>query len=121
MRGHIPLHSFIIRRGIIDQLAVLGKARAVAGTIPGVLGYIVFESATEVWTSGCGRCEKSDSRLKSVDDKLWAHDGARGIENGGMGIIFPSDEVAEDVGCDHGVGHPPFVKSRCNEYIGRGF
>ena len=32
----------ITRRGIIDQLAMLGKARAVAGTIPCVLGYADF-------------------------------------------------------------------------------
>ena len=32
----------VIRSGIIDQLAVFGEARAVAGAIPRVLGFIVF-------------------------------------------------------------------------------
>ena len=41
----------IIRRGIVDQFTVFGEARAVAGAIPGVLGFVVFEDATEVWTS----------------------------------------------------------------------
>lgn len=48
----------VIRRGVIYQLAVFGEARAVAGAIPGVLGFVVFEGATEVWTSRCGGCKK---------------------------------------------------------------
>ena len=60
----------IIRRGIVDQLTVFGEARAVAGTIPGVLGFVVFEGATEVRTSWCSGSEQSDGGLKSVYDKL---------------------------------------------------
>ena len=66
MRGHILLHPFIIRRGIVDQLTVFREARAVAGAIPGMLDFVVFESATEVWTSGRGGCKKPNGRLKSV-------------------------------------------------------
>ena len=72
MRGHILLYSFIIRRGIIDQLAVLAKARAVAGAIPSVLYAIVFEGAAEMGTSGCGGSENSYRRFKGVNGKLWA-------------------------------------------------
>ena len=79
--GRIPLYSFIIRRGIVDQLTVPAKARAVAGAIPGVLGFVVFESATEVRTSRRGGCQKPDGRLKSIYGKLWAQGSARGGEN----------------------------------------
>ena len=46
------LHFFIVRGGIVDELALLGKTRAVAGAIPGMLGGVVFESASEVGASG---------------------------------------------------------------------
>ena len=121
MRGHILLHPFIIRRGIVDQLTVFREARAVAGAIPGMLDFVVFESATEVRTSWRGGRQKSDGRLKSVYSKLWMKNRARGIKNDGMRIGFSSDKIAENFGGDHSVGHAPFVKSRCNEYVGRGF
>ena len=121
MRGHILLHPFIIRRGIVDELTVFGKARAVAWAIPRVLGFVVFESATEVWTSRSGWRQKSDNRLKSVERKLWAKKRARGIENGSIRIGFSSDKIAEDVGGDHGICHTPFVKARCHKHVGRGF
>ena len=76
MPGHIPLHHFIIRRGIVDQLAVFGEARAVAGAIPRMLGFIVFECATKVWTSWRGGCNKTYGGFKSIYGKLWAKDGA---------------------------------------------
>ena len=110
----------VIRRGVIYQLAVFSEARAVAGAIPGVLDFVVFESATEVWTSRRGGCKKSNGRLKSVEGKLWAKNSARGIKNGNIRIGFSSDKVAENVGGDHGVSHAPFVKACCNEYVGRG-
>ena len=121
MRRCIPLHSFIIRRGIFDKLAVFGETRAVAGAIPRVLGFVVFESATEVWTSRRGGRQKSDGRFKSIEGKLRMKNRARGIENGGIGIGFPSDKVAENVCGGHGICHTPFVKARCNEHVGRGF
>ena len=111
----------IIRRGVIYQLAVFGEARAVAGAIPSMLGFVVFEGATEVRTSWCGGCQKPDGRLKSVEGKLWTKNRARGIENGGIRIGFSSDKVAENVGGDHGICHAPFVKSRCDKHVGRGF
>ena len=80
------LHFFIIRRGIVDKLTVLGEARAVAGAIPRVLGFIVLESATKMGTSGCSGCEKSDDRFKSISSKLRVKDGTRGIENIGISI-----------------------------------
>ena len=86
MRGHILLHPFIIRRGIVDELTVFGKARAVAWAIPRVLGFVVFESATEVRTSWRGGRQKSDGRLKSVYSKLWVKNSTRGVENGGIRI-----------------------------------
>ena len=86
MRGHILLHPFIIRRGIVDQLTVFREARAVAGAIPGMLDFVVFESATEVWTSGRGGCKKPNGRLKSVEGKLWAKNSARGIKNGSISV-----------------------------------
>ena len=120
MRGHILLHPFIIRRWIVDQLTVFREARAVAGAIPGMLDFVVFESATEVWTSGRGGCKKPNGRLKSVESKLWAKNSARGIKNGSIRIGFSSDKVAENVGGDHGVSHAPLVKSRCHKNVGRG-
>ena len=48
------LHLFIIGCGIVDQLALFGETRAVAGAIPRMLGAVVFEGASEVWTSGRG-------------------------------------------------------------------
>ena len=56
----VELHFFIIGGGVVDQLAVFTKARAVAGAIPCVLGAVVFESATEVGASWCCGGEKSD-------------------------------------------------------------
>ena len=111
----------IIRRGVIDQLTLLGETRAVARAIPGVLGFVVFERATEVWASRCSGRQKSNGRLKSVYSKLWMKKRARGIENGSIRIGFSYDKVAENIGGNHGIGHAPLVKSRCNEYVGRGF
>ena len=39
MQGHILLYSFIIRRGIVDQLTVLTKMRDVSGAIPSLLSF----------------------------------------------------------------------------------
>ena len=52
IRSDIPfaLYSFIVGGGVVDPLAVLGKAGAVAGAIPGVLGFVVFEGTAEVRT-----------------------------------------------------------------------
>ena len=44
----------IIRRGIVDQLAVFSEPRAMTGAIPRVFRSIKFESAAEVRTSGSG-------------------------------------------------------------------
>ena len=112
---------FVIGGGVIDELTVFRKAGAVAGAIPGVLGAVVFEGTAEVRASGCGGGEKSHYRIKGVDGKLWAQDGARGIENSGVRIVFPSHKVTENVGGDHGVGHTPLVKSRCHKDVGCGF
>ena len=92
-----------------------------AGAIPGVLDFIIFESATEVWTSRRGGRQKSDGRLKSVEGKLWAKNRARWIEKVGIRIGFFFDKVAKDVGGDHGICHTPFVKARRDEHAGRGF
>jgi hypothetical protein len=32
----------VIRCGIVDQFTVFGEARAVAGAIPGMLGFVIF-------------------------------------------------------------------------------
>jgi hypothetical protein len=40
------LQPFIICGRVINNLTVLSKTRAVAGAIPGVLGVVVFESAS---------------------------------------------------------------------------
>lgn len=53
--------------------------------------------------------------------KLWMKNCARGVKNNGIRIGSSSDKIAENVGGDHGVGHATFVKSRCNEHVGRGF
>ena len=111
----------VICRRVVEKLARLGKARAVAWAVPRMLRLVVFEGAAEVWTSWCGGRHKSDGRLKSVYSKLWVEDCARGIENGGIRIGFSSDKVAENVGGDHGICHAPFVKSRCDKHVGRGF
>lgn len=80
------LHLFVIGCGVVDKLTVFSKARAVTRAIPRMLGAIVFEGASEVWTSGCGGRENAYRRFKSVDGKLWAQDGARWIENGGVWV-----------------------------------
>ena len=51
-----------------------------------MLGAVVFEGAAEVRTSGCGGSENAYRRFKGVDSKLWAQDGARGIEKVGVGV-----------------------------------
>ena len=64
------LHLFVIGCGVVDKLTVLGEARAVAGAIPRVLGFVVFERATEVRASWRGGGENSYRRFKSIDGKL---------------------------------------------------
>ena len=115
------LHLFVIGCRVVDKLTVLGEARAVAGAIPRMLSAVVFEGAAEVRTSGCGGREKAYRRFKGVDSKLWAQDGARGIENGGVWIVFAFHKVAENIGGDHSVGHTPLVKACRNEHVGGGF
>ena len=78
------LHLFVIGCRVVDKLTVLGEARAVAGAIPRMLGAVVFEGAAEVRTSGRGGREKAYRRFKSVDSKLWAHDGARWVKYCGI-------------------------------------
>lgn len=80
------LHLFVIGCGVVDKLTVFSKARAVTRAIPGMLGTVVFEGASEVWASGRGGRENAYCRFKSVDGKLWAQDGARGIEKVGVGV-----------------------------------
>ena len=117
----VYLHLFIIGCGVVDQLTVLCEARTVARAIPSVFGFIVFEGATEVRTSGCGGRENAYYRIEGVDGKLWAQNGTRGIEYGSIGIRLALHEVAEKFGSNHGVCHPPFVEARCHEHVGRGF
>ena len=80
----VYLNLFVIGCRVVDKLTVLGETRAVAGAIPRMLGAVVFEGAAEVRTSGCGGREKAYRRFKSVDSKLWAQNGARWLENGGV-------------------------------------
>ena len=115
------LHLFVIGCGVVDKLTVFSKARAVTRAIPGMLGAVVFEGAAEVRTSGCGGSENAYRRFKGVDSKLWAHDSARWIENGFVGIHLALHEVAEKFGSNHGACHTPLVKARCNEDVGGGF
>lgn len=73
----LPLASLcyglmIIRRGIVDQLAVFGEAGAVAGAIPRMLGAVVFEGAAEVWASWRSWGEETYRRFKGIDGELWA-------------------------------------------------
>ena len=82
----VYLHLFVIGCRVVDKLTVLGETRAMAGAIPRVFGFIVFEGAAEVWASGCGGGKNTYRRFKSVDGKLWAQDGARGIEKVGVGV-----------------------------------
>ena len=55
----------------IRVAAPFGEARTVAWAIPRMLCAVVFEGAAKVRTSGHGRCEKPNHRLKCVDGKLW--------------------------------------------------
>ena len=80
------LHLFVIGCGVVDKLTVFSKARAVTRAIPRMLGTVVFQGAAEMRTSGSGWREKAYRRFKSVDSKLWAQNGARWIENGGVGV-----------------------------------
>ena len=43
--------SQIIGRGIVNNLSVLAKARAVAGAVPAVLRFVVFQCAPKVRTA----------------------------------------------------------------------
>ena len=85
-----------------------------------MLGAVVFEGAAEVRTSGCGGREKAYRRFKGVDSKLWAQDGARGIENSSIAVGFFLHELAKNVGGDHSVCHAPLVKACRNEHVGCG-
>ena len=114
------LHLFIIGCGIVDQLALFGETRAVAGAIPRMLGAVVFEGAAEVWASGCSGGEESDYRIKSVDGKLRAQESARGIEKVSVWIGLPTNKVAKKIGCDHSGCHTPFVESCRHKYVRRG-
>ena len=80
---------------------MLGKTRAVTGAIPGMLGAVVFESAAEMWATRHGWCKKSYCGFKGIDSELWVQNGARRIKNGCVCVVFPLNEVTEDVGCDH--------------------
>jgi len=53
----------VIRRGIVGQLTSFSETGAVAGAIPGVLGFVVFESATKVGAVGV--------RSPTVDSKAF--------------------------------------------------
>ena len=70
------LHLFVIGCGVIDQLAMLGKARAVARAIPGMLGGIILERTAEVRTARCGRGKKPYGGRNGIDDQLRMQDGA---------------------------------------------
>ena len=51
-----------------------------------MLGAVVFEGAAKMRATGRGGGENTYRRFKSVDSKLWAQDGARGIEKVGVGV-----------------------------------
>ena len=82
----VYLHLFVIGCGVVDELTVLGEARAVAGAIPGMLGAVVFEGAAKMRATGRGGGENTYRRFKSVDSKLWAQDGARRIKYSGIWV-----------------------------------
>ena len=86
-----------------------------------MLGAVVFEGAAEVWATGRGGRENTYRRFKSIDSKLWMQNGARGIENGSIWILFSPYEIAEKICGDHSVCHTPLVKACRNEHVGGGF
>ena len=115
-----PLYFCVIGGGVVDQLTVLGEARAVAGAVPSMLGAVVFEGATEMRTSGRGGGKKSYRRVKGVYGKLRAQKGTGGIEQFGARVAFFTHKIAEKVCGDHGVCHAPFIKARRHENVGCG-
>jgi len=77
-------HFFVVGGGVVYKLAFLGEARAVAGTVPCMLGSVVFEGAAEVRATRNGGREKPHERLECVDGKLWVQNTARGGKDGGV-------------------------------------
>ncbi len=66
-RRRMLLYSFIVSCGIVNELALLGKARAVAGAIPRVLCAVVFKGTAEVRTPRCAGCEDTHRRFGCVN------------------------------------------------------
>lgn len=72
---------------------------------------VVFQRTSEVRASRDGWCEQSHNRFKGIDGKLRMKHRAGGRKDLGVRIGFALNEIAEKLGCDHGIGHPPFVKA----------
>ena len=64
------LNPNIIGGRIVQKLTVIGKTRSVAWTVPGVLVFVVFQSASEMRTAWFCWGYKIYNRLKTVDKQL---------------------------------------------------
>ena len=103
----------VVCGGVVDEFAVFGKAGAVAGAVPCVLGRIIFECTSEVRTAWHGRGNQSYGSLKSVQQKLRAQYATGRGKYGCIRVIFAAYKVAEYFCRRHGVCHAPLVESVC--------
>ena len=71
-------HSLVGVGGVVEQAALFGKSGAVTGTVPRMLGSVIFERTAKVWATRSSRRKDADQRLENIDKKLRSqHTSAR--------------------------------------------
>ena len=68
--GICDLQPLVIRSRVVDQLAVLGKSGAVAGTVPGMLLVIIFQRTAHMGATGHSGGQQIERRFDPVDRQL---------------------------------------------------
>lgn len=95
---------------VVDQFPILCKARTMTGAVPGMLTWIPFQCAAQVWAALGGGGQQVDDCLKGIDRQLWTEYRSRGGEDVHIRVLFPLDQIAQYHCRNHGGSHAPFVK-----------
>ena len=91
--GFNILHPLIICCGVVDQLTGFREPGAMAGTIPGMLCLVIFQSAPKMGTAGDSGRKQTKCGFQSIDCQLWVQNTPRRGENLGVLIGLPLYQV----------------------------
>ena len=105
--------------GIIDEIAVLIKAGAMAGTVPAVLHRIPVQGASHMRAPFYCRREKVQGRDSCVNKQLSGQHISLGRKDRRKAIAAPQNHIRQYFRSDQRSGHAPEMKTGGCIYVGK--